>query len=221
MTNYHLSGQTAKEVHDSWLLFTGSRASKVTRAASPELFPRKNVNTKWPPVKQTCESMNFCDERERQHVFWPLSGQNYQNSWPKNYDEPSYAWSNAKNCHRLSWRVWTSSNWMIVHDSWWSNGSARSTIIDCHRLSWAVWPGLNMTVQCRDTSFISCSQYPTLVHCILARDTISTRKQTWYPLHGHVTQYIRCGSVNNCATDGPTSVKRPLKLPFCIDGPKA
>ena len=31
---------------------------------------------------------------------------------------------------------------MIVHDSWWSNGSARSTIIDYHRLSWAVWPGL-------------------------------------------------------------------------------
>ena len=31
---------------------------------------------------------------------------------------------------------------MIVHDSWWSNGSARSTIIDYHRLSWAVWLGL-------------------------------------------------------------------------------
>ena len=31
---------------------------------------------------------------------------------------------------------------MIAHDSWWSNGSARSTIINYHRLSWAVWPGL-------------------------------------------------------------------------------
>ena len=31
---------------------------------------------------------------------------------------------------------------MIVNDSWWSNRSARSTIIDYHRLSWAVWPGL-------------------------------------------------------------------------------
>ena len=29
------------------------------RAASSELFPRKNMNTKWPPVRQTCKSMNF------------------------------------------------------------------------------------------------------------------------------------------------------------------
>ena len=36
-----------------------SRASKATRAASSELFPRKNVNTKWLPVRQTCRSMNF------------------------------------------------------------------------------------------------------------------------------------------------------------------
>ena len=35
---------------------------------------------------------------------------------------------------------------MIVHDSWWSNGSARSTIIDYHRLSWTVWPGLKKTL---------------------------------------------------------------------------
>ena len=29
------------------------------RAAGPELSPRKNVNTKWPPVRQTSKSMNF------------------------------------------------------------------------------------------------------------------------------------------------------------------
>ena len=46
-------------------------------------------------------------------------------------------WWNEISYHQLSWRIWTSSNWMIVHDSWWSNGSTRfnyhgplSTIID-------------------------------------------------------------------------------------------
>ena len=29
------------------------------RAASFKLFLRKNVNTKWRPVRQTCKSMNF------------------------------------------------------------------------------------------------------------------------------------------------------------------
>ena len=47
-----------------------AQLSKATRAASSELFPCKNVNTKWPPVRQTCKSVIFFgDEREQQYVF--------------------------------------------------------------------------------------------------------------------------------------------------------
>ena len=72
--NYHQldrsNGQMAKEVRDSWHgFFTGSRASKVTRAASSKLFPRKNANTKWHPVRQTCKSMNYSRRKRAPACF--------------------------------------------------------------------------------------------------------------------------------------------------------
>ena len=37
----------------------------------------------------------------------------------KNYHELSYTWSNEINYRRVSWRIWTSSKWMIVDESRW------------------------------------------------------------------------------------------------------
>ena len=48
--------------------------------------------------------------------YWALD---YQTSWPKNFHELSYVWSNKKNYHQLSWKIWTSSKWMIIDDSRW------------------------------------------------------------------------------------------------------
>ena len=75
ITSYHSSGQTAKEVHDSSQKFVGSRTSKVTRAASSELFPRKNVNTKWHPVGQTCKSMSVSRRKRAAACFLTAIGQ--------------------------------------------------------------------------------------------------------------------------------------------------
>ena len=46
----------------------------VTRAASSELFPPKNVNTKWPPVRQTCKGMNFSRPKGAAACFLTASG---------------------------------------------------------------------------------------------------------------------------------------------------
>ena len=63
---------------------------------------------------------------------------------------------------------------MIVHDSWWSNGSARSTIIDYHRLSWAVWPGLNNNFW----FFRPWLRTPAKMSCRTVPDCVSTRKKS-------------------------------------------
>ena len=45
------------------------------RAASSELFPRKNVDTKWPPVRQTCiKSMNFSRRKRAAACFLTAVG---------------------------------------------------------------------------------------------------------------------------------------------------
>ena len=59
-------------VDDSSLAVT--QALKVTRAANSKLFPRKNVNTKWRPVRQTCKSMNFSRRKRAAACFLTAIG---------------------------------------------------------------------------------------------------------------------------------------------------
>ena len=45
------------------------RQSREQSHESSELFPRKNVNTKWRPVGQTCKSMNFLQRKRAAACF--------------------------------------------------------------------------------------------------------------------------------------------------------
>ena len=45
------------------------------RAASSKLFPGKNANTKWRPVRQTCKSMIFLRRKRATACFLTAIGQ--------------------------------------------------------------------------------------------------------------------------------------------------
>ena len=115
----------------------GVAQAKSREQRVPSFFHVKIWILNGVPWEKLVKVWIFRAERGRQHVFWPLSGQ-----WlPKQLTE-KLSWTIIrvvkreklsstimKNLNKLklndSW--WYS---MIVHDSWWSNGSARSTIID-------------------------------------------------------------------------------------------
>ena len=108
------------------------------------------MNTKWCSVRQTCKSLNFSRRKRSVACFLtaigPVITKIADRKTIMNYHTRGQT---RKNYHRLSWRIWTSSNWMIVDESEWycmivgGQTEARAkTIIDYHRLSWAVWPGL-------------------------------------------------------------------------------
>lgn len=40
-----------------------------------------------------------------------LAGWSWWNSWPRKHHELSCAWSNLKNYHQLSWRIWMIVDW--------------------------------------------------------------------------------------------------------------
>ena len=112
----------------------------VTREANSKLFPRKNVNTKRPPVRQTCKlSMNFLRRKRAAACFLtaigPVVTKTADRKTIMNYHTRGQTRKTIIDYHeefeqaqiKLNDSWWYS---MIVHDSWWSNGSARSTVID-------------------------------------------------------------------------------------------
>ena len=99
-------------------------ARAVTRAASSKLFPYKNANTKWCPVRRTCKGTNFSRRKRAAACFLtaigPMITKTADRKTIMNGDISIslailnsslnkgfvvvvvYAWSNEKNYHRLS-----------------------------------------------------------------------------------------------------------------------
>ena len=48
--------------------------AKSREQRKSKLFPRKNVNTKWSPVRQTCKSVNFLRQKRAAACFLTAIG---------------------------------------------------------------------------------------------------------------------------------------------------